>query len=111
MNIEKKLVRIRDVLTETQRCNINTLFRRYGLEFTKKIFTIKRCDTRKIQKSCSCISLWDIDNLLKKVEVEFQKSKNMNTKMSIATVRTIRKDVESFLNINNQKRQNEHINS
>ncbi|MCG3696893.1 hypothetical protein ACOTVS_02025 [Aliarcobacter butzleri] len=92
-----KLIRMRDVLTETQRCNINSLFKKYELKFTKKISMIERCDMRKITKSCCYISLKDIDNLLKKVETKFEKTKNMNTKISITTVKAIRKDIESFL--------------
>ena len=50
MENKTKLIRIRDVLTETQRCNINSLFKRYGLKFTKKISITERCDMRKITK-------------------------------------------------------------
>ena len=103
MENKTKLIRIRDVLTETQRCNINSLFKKYGLKFTKKISITERCDMRKITKSCCYISLEDIDNLLRKVETKFEKTKNMNTKISITTVKVIKKDIESFLDYKNLK--------
>ena len=103
MENKTKLIRIRDVLTETQRYNINSLFKRYGLKFKKKIFMTERCDMRKTTKSCCYISLEDIDNLLKKVETKFEKTKNMNTKISITTVKVIKKDIESFLDYKNLK--------
>ena len=92
MENKTKLIRIRDVLTETQRCNINSLFKKYGLKFTKKISITERCDMRKITKSCCYISLEDIE-----------KTKNMNTKISITTVKVIKKDIESFLDYKNLK--------
>ena len=108
MKNKTKLVRIRDVLTETQRCSISRLFRTYGLKLTKMMFTIKRCDMREVSKSCSYISLEDIDNLLEKLESKFSETKNFNTKESISLVKAIKKDVESFLN---KKEKHEHTNS
>lgn len=103
MTSEIKLIRIRDILTESERSSLYSLYKRNGLKITKKIFTIKRCDTREISKSCSCISLEDIDDILKTTETKFQQTKNMNTKLSIIFIKNIRKKVESFLNTNNQK--------
>ena len=100
MEDKTKLVRIRDVFTENQRCSINKYFKKYKLKFTKKKFIIERCDMRKISKSCNYISLKDIEILLEKVESKYLETKNMNLKESVKTIKKMIVDIESFLNIN-----------
>ena len=80
MDNETTLVRVRCVFTEKQRTAINVYFKKYELKFTKKKFTVTRCDKKKISKSCNYISLKDIDILLRKIEAKYLKTQNISIK-------------------------------
>lgn len=95
--MEKTPIRIKDIFTEVQRTNIIHLYKAYKLKFIKKEFEVKRYDNSKILKNCNCISLTDINNLLKKIELKYNETKNMNLKFSIETVLKMKTEIENYL--------------
>ena len=88
---------IREVFNEDQRTSIHRYFKKYKLNFKKKLLKIKRCDSLQVLKSRNCITLKDINILLKKAELEYEKTKNMSTKESTKTIQKMKKDIENFL--------------
>lgn len=105
---ETTLIPIRKVFTENQRTAINRLFKKYGLNFTKKNLKIKRCDSLEIVKTCNCISLKNINALLEKINKKYSETKNMNIKESLDTVKKIKDDFCIFLK---STRQDEGMNA
>lgn len=90
-------IRIRDVFSENERTTINRLFKRYRINFIKKRVIIKRFDMRKVSKNCNHTSIKDINILLKKLEIDYQKTKWMCFKESIKTVNKIKKNIEIYI--------------
>ena len=92
MNETQLLIPIRKVFTHNQIVAVIRLFKKYGLNFTKKNLKIKRCDSVEVFKVCNCICLEDINSLLEKIESVYVKTKSMTTKESLNTVRKMRED-------------------
>lgn len=90
-------IRIRDVFSENERTLINKLFKKYGINFIKKRVIVERFDMRKVSKNCNYISIKEIDLLLKKLEINYIKTKWMCFKESIKTVNKIRKKIETYI--------------
>lgn len=94
--MERIPIRIKDIFTEVQRTNINYLYKSY--KFIKKKFHIKRFDDDVVLKTCNCISLKNINDLLKKIEQKYNETKNMNLKFSVETVKEMKLVIENYLN-------------
>ena len=96
--MERIPIRIKDIFTEVQRTNINYLYKSYKLKFINKKFNIKRFDDVVVLKTCNCISLKNINDLLKKIEQKYNETKNMNLKFSVETVKEMKLVIENYLN-------------